>query len=190
MRDDEDATERLLNYRAGRLSDEDRAAFEAELADGAEARRSHDLADRIAAGFDAPDATPGEVGWARLKRSIAAEPVAKPKAGFTVWHLAGAAAAAILLWQVGVTPLIERTEPGAGYTTASGDAADILRIAFAPEATEAQIRAVLGEVGGRIVDGPSALGLYSIALPDGADLSAAVSALRARAAVVETVTQP
>lgn len=40
----------------------------------------------------------------------------------------------------------------------------VLQVRFAPGATEAQIRAAIGEVHGRFVDGPGALGVYRIRL--------------------------
>jgi anti-sigma factor RsiW len=46
----------------------------------------------------------------------------------------------------------------------------VLQVRFAPTATEAQIRAAVGEVHGSFVDGPGALGVYRIRL-EGVDRS-------------------
>ncbi|HEX5759875.1 MAG TPA: hypothetical protein VF121_11820, partial [Thermoanaerobaculia bacterium] len=58
-----------------------------------------------------------------------------------------------------------------------------LRVLFAEETSERALRAVLQRVGGRIVDGPSPLGVYTVALPTGpaADpLEVVVAHLRAQ----------
>ncbi len=60
---------------------------------------------------------------------------------------------------------------------------------FAPEATEAQIRALLNEVGAYLVGGPGALGVYRLALEErGPDaVERAASRLRRREAIVREV---
>ena len=73
--------------------------------------------------------------------------------------------------------------PGVAYQTLSaGDAtpaAAALRVRFADEAPESRLRALLLEAGLRIVDGPSAAGLYALApLTRGGSLDAAVDRLR------------
>ena len=55
---------------------------------------------------------------------------------------------------------------GPVYEQASGDSGEIvLTVSFQPEATEGAISALLREKGLVIVDGPSALGLYRLAVP-------------------------
>jgi anti-sigma factor RsiW len=57
-----------------------------------------------------------------------------------------------------------------------------IAVGFAPEATEAQLRALLGELDAEIVAGPSALGLYTLALFDTApgEVDGLLAALRER----------
>jgi hypothetical protein len=72
----------------------------------------------------------------------------------------------------------------------AGDACEArlcIVVGFAPEATEAQLRALLGELDAEIVAGPSAaLGLYTIALFETApeELDGLLAALRERSGVV------
>jgi len=55
---------------------------------------------------------------------------------------------------------------GAGYETVSGtDTAAALTVAFAVGISEADLRALLLGVNARIVNGPSSLGMYRIAIP-------------------------
>jgi anti-sigma factor RsiW len=63
-----------------------------------------------------------------------------------------------------------------------------LRVAFQPAATDGEIQSVLKEMRGRIVDGPTAAGLYTVEVPLGADATAAryLKLLRARPEVVRS----
>lgn len=72
-----------------------------------------------------------------------------------------------------------------GTTTAAR--AD-LTLAFTPGISLDEVTALLTTVEGRIVDGPNSLGMYSIALPEGADLDAARATLEASA--LTTFVQP
>ena len=67
----------------------------------------------------------------------------------------------------------------------------VLEVTFAPEATESAMREVLQGVSGRVVDGPSAIGVWSVRLSvpddDHAGVEAAVDRLSARADVVSHV---
>jgi hypothetical protein len=75
------------------------------------------------------------------------------------------------------------------YAPLSGPAASetLLQVEFAPEAREAALRAALQAVGARIVDGPSAAGLYRIALEPGRDPQQALEALQARTDLVQHI---
>jgi len=62
----------------------------------------------------------------------------------------------------------------------------LLQVTFAPQAAEEQIRALLASVDARIVDGPGALGVYTLSVPpERAD--AAMRALQAAQGVVASV---
>jgi len=81
------------------------------------------------------------------------------------WALAtpvAAAAAAVALFLV-VQPAVRDT--GADYRLLGsgerGSAANVI-VMFAPDATDRELRATLEQVGGRIVDGPTASGAYMV----------------------------
>jgi hypothetical protein len=68
----------------------------------------------------------------------------------------------------------------------------VLQVRFRATATEAQMRAALQEIGGAIVDGPGALGVYRVRLQgerpaSAADIEQAVQQLKQRTDTVEHV---
>ena len=75
-------------------------------------------------------------------------------------------------------------EPGITAPAAAGSGA---RIAFRPDAAEAEIRALLLSVEAEITAGPSAIGLWQLGFADDARRDAALSQLRARPDIVESV---
>jgi hypothetical protein len=70
-----------------------------------------------------------------------------------------------------------RTLTEAPEATAAGDAA-LLRVVFAERTREREIRGALISVGGRIVDGPSPTGVYTVAVDGAAEGAAAMATLR------------
>lgn len=154
--------------------------------------------------------SPGEVGLARLMREIEAEakveapppvedepappvvedPVplpAEPGAPLIrpwVWRIAAALLLAVALAQ-GALLIMRWGEPG--YHLAGAAEADFT-IAFAPEVTEPELRLLLLEAGVEIVGGPSALGLYSLAVLDGVGQDEAYDVL-AGSDLVESVSR-
>ncbi|HEX5718156.1 MAG TPA: hypothetical protein VF179_18490, partial [Thermoanaerobaculia bacterium] len=102
------------------------------------------------------------------------------------WVLAGQLAALLLLaagWMWTPPP-----PPPAEFTTLSDSAAvatpaktQRVRVVFAEGATERQIRDVLLPIGGQLASGPSALGVYTVELPEGRDpLPVVLQHLRSR----------
>ena len=85
---------------------------------------------------------------------------------FAVAAAAGIAALAVLLWFTPLPQLTDRTYSTL-TTAAPGDAA-LLDIVFAADTTAAEMQALLDDIGGEIVAGPSELGRYSVRVRDGA----------------------
>jgi anti-sigma-K factor RskA len=163
--------------RIGRAADRD-AALRAEIA----------LARGIAAALDreAEERAPGELGWARLSRALDAEP-ARRQGRRPLWQLAAAAAAAVVVWQVAAVPLLSPpAEVGYQPVTEQPAGAFALRVAFAPDATEAEIRELLREIGAGVTGGPSAIGLWQLGFADAAARDAGLARLQA-APIVESV---
>jgi anti-sigma factor RsiW len=184
--------DRLIAYVRRRLTPEEAARVEAEAASRPELAAEIALLRGIIAAFEEDERAPvpGELGWARLSRAIDAEPrpVAAPApTRRPLWPLAATAAAAVLVWQLAAVPLITGPGEPTGYAPVSQAPADgTLEVAFAPEAPEAAIRELLRAVGGRVSDGPSAIGLWQLSFPTPEARDAAMEALAA-APIVESV---
>lgn len=177
----------LLDYIAGRATPELAARIEAA------ARQDPELAAdialmrgaRTALAGAASDTPSGELGWKRLERELDRAP---GRARWPAWQVAAASAvAAVLLWQFAVVPTV-LSGPGGGYVTATGNAKGAsATIAFAPDATEAQIRALLQASGATMTGGPGALGLWTLGFSDTAARDAALARMRSASGVVESV---
>ena len=83
-----------------------------------------------------------------------------------VWQTAAAALLAVVVAQAAFQ--FRGTDPG-GYQLAGGDDAPFT-VAFAADAPESELRALLLEAGVEIISGPSALGLYHLAPLEGTTL--------------------
>jgi RNA polymerase sigma factor (sigma-70 family) len=127
---------------------------------------------------------PGDWPLRRALRTIERERGAARRV-HPVWRVLAVAASLAVLAQAGV--LVRQTlGPHAGVRPLGGEASlgdrAVLQIAFAPGASEAAVSALLAEQHATIVDGPSAAGLYRVALRDVAADDEA-GAERARAAL-------
>mgnify|MGYP001800866325 CR=1 FL=1 len=104
---------------------------------------------------------------------------------------AAIAALAIGTWQLIAVPNLPVT--GGAYLEPASDAAvgDVaLRVAFADAAPLSAVTAILTSTGARVVDGPTALGFFTLTFPDPAARDAAEAAFAAAPELVMTVTRP
>lgn len=174
-----DEAETLLPfYVNGTLDDEERAAVETAMeahpelrAEVSALRAIRDTMQDDGAGY-----SPGEMGLHRLMRAAEAETAParrRPRTRF--WQAAAAVLLAVALAQG--TLLVMRGDD-AGFRLAEGEQA-AFTLALRPESTEAEFRALLLEAGVEIVGGPSALGLYRLAVPEGVAQSDAYETLAA-----------
>lgn len=111
---------------------------------------------------------PGEFGWRKLETAIRRDEARRRLApsprqvGF--WRLAAAFLGVAVLGQAAYIASIPTTVEEAAYRTASGASEmHVLGVGFAPDASVAEIGDLLRDVDGRVIDGPSALGLYRVA---------------------------
>lgn len=113
----------------------------------------------------------------------------------TMWQAAAGIVAVVVGWQLTMAPRLAGPADAPRYTTATGGAGGApsaasgpgFRVVFNPDATEAAIRTLLRDLGGTIVDGPSALGFYTLAFADAAAREAALARLTDQPSVVEFV---
>ena len=106
--------------------------------------------------------SPGELGLARLERSIDAEKL-HPRVRPLAWQIAAAVLLAAVLFQAAW----QFRGSGGGDYQLAGAQAPAFTVAFRASATEADLRALLQAAGVEIISGPSALGLYGLAILDG-----------------------
>lgn len=192
MKRDEIA-ELLPFYVNGSLDDAERAAVDAALAEDAGLVAEAQALATLRATMQAETVdSPGAFGLARLMREIEREtaPARPPmpvRSGVSgLWRIAAVLALVVIAGQALWTA---SRQPGPAVSLAGGETGPALVVAFAPGATEADLRALLLDLDLVIVDGPSALGLYRLVPASGSaeDLAAAAAALAAAADLVDSV---
>lgn len=177
----------------GTLEPEAARAVSANLdADPALAQEAQALTNlRTAMQAEDPLASPGEFGLARLMRDIKAEdaPQTAPAPRTTLWRAQGfALAAAIAGLAALLLPMLSQTPaPEPVFEQASGAVGGDLVVSFADSATAAQIADLLLDTGLVIVEGPSALGLYHLAVQDDLSPEAALTQLEQAPTIVTYV---
>ncbi|MEM8728928.1 MAG: hypothetical protein AAGF79_03335 [Pseudomonadota bacterium] len=176
--DDRPDDETLLDYIADRLDPDSRAAIETQAA--ADPELATDIAlmrsMRQALQTETDAQAPGALGWKRLERAIeASTPATVPRR--PMWQVAAAAAVvAVLGWQFVAMPVLNGSGPGLQTASDAPVEGMSLTVAFVPDSTEAQIRDLLVQTGGQIVEGPSALGLWQVQFDNQAARDAALDA--------------
>ena len=112
--------------------------------------------------------TPTEFGWRRVEAAIRREGTgqrtAPSRRQMVIWRVAAVFLGIAVLGQAGYITSLPTTVEAPIYRTASGATEEyVLGVAFAPNATAAEIADLLRDAGASVIDGPSALGLYRVA---------------------------
>ncbi|MEX1200244.1 MAG: hypothetical protein WEB02_05585 [Methylophaga sp.] len=149
-------------YVNGTLSDGEQQQVEAALETDQALQDDKDFLQRLQAEVKSmPDAanSPGEFGLKRLQNSLTVQK--KVRNSTQKWRLAAIAASFLLVVQT--TTMVMLTPGPDGYRQAGGEqTGQLLLVTFQPDATEAQIRELLLNQQLSIVEGPSALGIYTL----------------------------
>ena len=127
--------------------------------------------------------SPGEFGLAKLMRDDALNQTTHFAPVQHFWKIAAAVLLAVV---VGQTVLQTDGSGIDGSYQLAGDTVADFTIAVLPDTTEAALRALLLEAGVEIVTGPTALGLYGLAVVPGADAEQAFETLQG-SSLLETV---
>ena len=167
----------LLPWRVnGTLDEAEAALFDAHLAECAECRADLAAEGALRAEFAGmplglelrqPPQVAGTAMRTRLRAPVRRRFIARriPLG----WALAGQAAAAAAVALFFMLPQAHHESSptyrllGADQTRATGN----VIVLFAPDATERELRAALGQAGGRLVDGPTASGAYIVQVAPG-----------------------
>jgi Fervidolysin N-terminal prodomain len=194
------------------LAEAQRGSLEAHAAACDDCRRELALMQGVPAEEPAevPDA---ERVWARVLQLVSAEAgeaklhperraQAPPPAARGRWRriaarplpLAASIALALAFGTLGTAAgsLLLLRDRAPVYETASAprDAGPSLDVVFRKDARAEEIQQALRAVDGSLVDGPSPLGVYHVALPAGADVASAAAALRSEAGHVAVFAEP
>ena len=164
------------------LDETEREAAQATVEDSPELQRERDFlaALRHSVKQQQPEA-PLELGWRRLQRDIHRE----RKPGVSASWRAVAVAASLLLLVQSLVVWFPREGTDQYRPLSSGVQVATLQVRFVDSASEANIRQLLREQHLRIVDGPSAAGLYRL-VSEG-DRASALAVLKQRTDLVEYV---
>lgn len=155
-------------YVNGTLSESEREQLEHEMAKNPELQQEMLWLQQLQNALkqqDAP-APPGELGWMRLRKEIRQDKSAN-------WRRfgIGAATAATILFSVQLGMMMNKPDPAIEVMSGSMSTQALehhwqLQIAFKADTTAEQIQTLLYEINARIIDGPSAVGLYRVAIPE------------------------
>jgi anti-sigma factor RsiW len=168
-------------YVNGTLDAAERAAVERTLAESAEARQELALWRAVAADVVgeeiAPNAGGIDMGWLRLKRQLEAAPARAP---WRRWQLAAAAAFVLVLG--GETAYLvqqqEEIRQLSGAPQGLRENEWRVQVRFKPQATSDQVNTLLLDLEARVIEGPTALGVYELAVPKSARFADANAAAR------------
>ncbi len=193
---DDEKSARLLDYVKGRLDEAARAQIDEIAAGSPDVREELEYYKGLARAAEVEldqEAAPGEMGWARLSREIAAEKAASVPAAANDngrwWRYAAMALALVVSGQFAAQfiPAAQDQAEDQRYIPASVQSTDtMVQVTFVPEASEASIRSLLNAAGANIVSGPSALGIYELGFMNEAARDAGLEALVGATDVVES----
>lgn len=139
-----------------------RKLIETQLSEDAELKLEADFLQKIRQQVKNPPGTsPGEFGWHRLQSQLQQTQQTRLNRR---WQGLAIAASLLLLIQGGVLVTLLPSEDS--YTPLSGTTHTqaTLQIRFNPDVREADMRKLLHDIHGQILDGPSASGLYRVTL--------------------------
>lgn len=118
--------------------------------------------------------SPADLGWMKLKRDIAAEQKGAEQIAMSAaeskkpgwWKTAAVAASIALVVQSGFLVQQYATQPEAYQLLSGEELRQALKVKFNAGVSESDIRALLLNLQGNIVKGPSAVGIYHIHFED------------------------
>ncbi|NWG70763.1 MAG: hypothetical protein HXY23_04015 [Parvularculaceae bacterium] len=194
--DAQGGSEPVIDYVLGRLTPEAAALFKRRLAEDQRLASEVAFVERVRRVLREEDSAPDqghELGWSRLRRALDAQgqrPLdAKTVKRSAPWGMIAAALLMVVLVEAVLLAGLSSVRPAPGYVKASAQPkpCPCLRATFNGAATESEIRQLLLEIGGEIVSGPSALGVYRIRFADDAATSAGLARARQASQIVSWI---
>lgn len=186
-------------YLRGDLDDAERTRVEAAAKTDPAIARDLEQQKRLRATLQGEEASAPAGGFdalmADIRRTGGVAPLAvaandrAPRKAPAFWRVAALALGVAAVGQAGYIATTLDDAPAAVYAPVSEAPEDaVLRVGFADGTSEAALRSALIAVDARIVDGPSALGLYTLEFPDADAREAARAELQA-SALIDTVSE-
>lgn len=162
MADRSFSDEELLDYARGDASDALAARIEAAAAQDQMLQAEIAVLQSFKPALAIDDMQPpGELGWKRLEASINAE--ATPARSTSLWRIAATVLGLAVLGQGAYIATQMPGNPDQFRPVAEVAEAHVLGVVFEDTTTMADLAALLSAAEARIIDGPSAIGLYRLA---------------------------
>ncbi|MCC1491845.1 hypothetical protein [Cognatishimia sp. F0-27] len=187
-----DRDDKILTYLQGRMSREDVALFEAEIAKSPDIAAQVAVMRRARAVLGTPPPDLRDDGWDRLSRAIDAQGTPDRAANvnrpirLSLLQAASVAVAAVIGWSV-LQPVLFPSEPG-GLAPASAEAeVAVLQVVFVADAPVGEIAALLTNLGASIAEGPGVLGIFRLHFADTAARDNALATLSRRTDLIDEV---
>ena len=162
------------------LSAAERQALETQLTQDAELKLEVEFLQQIRQQVKkTPGATPGKLGWQKLQRQINRTPVKTNRR----WQGFAIAASLMLMVQGAIIFNLLQTEDNYAPLSGLTQQQPTLQIRFNPDIREADMRQLLRDIQGQILDGPSANNLYRVSLENPEQIAHYIETLRANSLV-------
>ncbi len=192
----------IPDYLNGHLSEADRKLVEDSAANNSVIAADLEFQSRLKDAVKTPrdEFEPGDLDWARLSKAMTAEPqnlslgmsdVANDRAGTPkFWRYAAVLLAVLAIGQAGVLGSIainESSEPQYVTVSEAVTSSYSSKVGFVDNLTVKEMNEIVFLVGGNIISGPSALGLYDIDFSSKEACDEAYKMLQLRAEKIETI---
>ncbi len=192
MSDKDNINENLPLMVNGKLDEEEISELKAQNSERPSLQKEADFLVALRKGIQEDQPLPGEVGLARLKRDIQKEQARKTLPGgkkvSPLWKTAAIAVCVLFAAQtIWLAPTAVQI-PSADITTLAGNEVSSgpkIKVIFSESITLSQLREALLSVDGTIVDGPSALGILTLALPKNKNSKEVILKLQENEFVIE-----
>ncbi len=184
-----DRDDDVLDYLQNRMSPERRTTFENEMQEDTQLAAEVQVMQAARTELDDLGVPVGAAaaGWDRLSAAIDAPANTNRPPAVQYLQIAAAMVLAVAVWHFAVIPSFFKTGP-ATFQTASEEAglAD-LTVVFNDTAPAGEIAALVFDLEGVVVSGPSALGTFKLRFADEERRDAALEALEAREDLIASV---
>jgi len=181
-------------YLRGELSDDERLEIENLAASNPDIAADIEFQRNLKSTLKSDETAfePGELGWAKLSKAMETHEavVSHTQARSKFWPYAAAVLGVMAIGQAGVLGSMTFNKIQSDqYVTASEHTItyNTVKLGFKPESTSAQLISSLQSVDGKIIAGPSSLGLYQVQFVSQSACLTAIDTLQKQTSVIDTI---